>query len=66
MNKAIGIALLAAGAILLVLGYNESQSVSSGISRVFNNTPSDRSLWFLISGGVAAALGLFFTINKSR
>ncbi len=66
MNKALGIALLVIGAILLVVGYNESQSLSSSVSRVFNNSPSDRSLWFLIGGGVCAAMGIFFTLTKSR
>ena len=66
MNKALGITLLVIGAVLLVIGYNESQSVSSSVSRVLNNSPSDRSMWFLIGGGVAAAVGLFFTLSKSR
>ncbi|MDB6028680.1 MAG: hypothetical protein JWM68_4903 [Verrucomicrobiales bacterium] len=66
MNKALGIALLVVGVILLVLGYNESQSFSSGVSRVFNNSPTDRSIWFLVGGGIAAAVGLFLTVTKSR
>lgn len=66
MNRALGIALLVIGAVLLVFGYNESQSFSSSVSRVFNNSPSDRSMWFLIGGGVAAAVGLFFTLSKQR
>jgi hypothetical protein len=66
VNKPLGIALLVIGVILLVVGYNEGQSVASEFSRAFTGSPTDRSLWFLIGGGVAAALGLFFILSKPR
>jgi hypothetical protein len=66
MNRGLGIGLLAVGVILLILGFNESHSFSSDVSRVFNNTPSDRSIWFLVGGGLAAAIGLYFTLARAR
>ena len=66
MNKALGIALLVGGVILLIVGFNESNSFASEVNKVFRDSPTDRSLWFLIGGGVAAALGLYFTLAKAR
>ena len=58
MNTAIGIALMAAGLLLVIFGFNESQSLSSDVSRVFTGSPTDRSMWMLIGGAVAAVLGI--------
>jgi hypothetical protein len=66
MNRPLGIALLVIGVILLIVGFNESQSFTSEVSRTFTGSPTDRSIWFLIGGGVAAAVGLFFILNKAR
>jgi len=66
MNKPLGIALLVGGIVLLVLGFNESQSFSSDVSRVFTNSPTDRSIWMLVAGGVAAVAGLVMLMGRSR
>jgi hypothetical protein len=66
MNKALGVALLVAGLLLLIFGFNESQSTASDISRVFTNSPTDRAIWFLAGGGVATAVGLYLVLAKSR
>jgi hypothetical protein len=66
MNKALGIALLVAGLLLLVFGFNESQSAASEVSRVFTNSPTDRSIWFLAGGGVATAVGLYLIMARAR
>lgn len=49
---------MAAGVILLIFGFNESQSFSSEVSRTFTGSPTDRSMWMLIGGAVAAVLGI--------
>lgn len=64
MNKALGIALLVVGVFLLVFGINESQSTASEVSRIFSNSPTDRAIWFLVGGGVAAAVGLYMLWAK--
>jgi hypothetical protein len=66
MNRALGIALLVVGLLLLVFGFNESRSTASDISRVFTNSPTDRAIWFLAGGGVAAAVGLYLILARSR
>jgi hypothetical protein len=66
MNKALGVALLVGGVVLLVFGFNESQSTASEISKVFTDSPTDRAVWFLVGGAVAAAAGLYLVLTKSR
>jgi hypothetical protein len=66
MNTAISLALLVGGIILLVFGWNASQSTSSEISRVFTGNPTDESMWMLIGGAVLAVLGLVGLLRGSR
>lgn len=64
MNKAIALALLVVGIILLYFGYQEMQSVASQTKEVLTGQPTDNSMWFLIGGAVAVILGLFGLIKK--
>ena len=58
MNKnVIGIALLVAGIILLVWGYNMSGAFDSRVSRVFTGSPTDKAMWTMIGGAVLAVAG---------
>jgi hypothetical protein len=66
MNKLISIALLVAGITLIVYGVAASNSVGSGVSRMFTGAPTDKTLWFLIGGGVAAAVGLAGVLRGSK
>ena len=58
MNKAIGIALLVAGVILIVYGINGSNSISSNISQTFTGSPTNKTVWLLVGGCVSAIVGL--------
>ena len=55
MNKAIGLALLAVGIVLLVFGFNASDSASSSVSRAFTGSPTNKAMWLMI-GGVASVI----------
>jgi Protein of unknown function (DUF3185) len=66
MNNAIGIALLVGGVILLIFGINASDSFSSDVSRFFTGSPSDKAVWMVIGGAVAAVLGLIFTLRGGK
>ena len=57
MNKAIGLALLAVGIALIVMGINASDSFGSEVSRFFTGNPTDRSMWLLIGGIAATCVG---------
>ncbi|OGR89022.1 MAG: hypothetical protein A2992_04310 [Elusimicrobia bacterium RIFCSPLOWO2_01_FULL_59_12] len=57
MTKAIGLALFVAGVILILAGYNASQSFSSDLSRFFTGSVTNKAMWMTISGVVAALSG---------
>jgi len=66
MNKLISVALLAGGIVLLILGFNASNSLSSDLSRLFTGSPTDRAIWFLVGGAVLSAAGLAGLLRGSR
>jgi len=57
MNKILSLALLIAGIVLIIYGINASESISSDFSRLFTGSPTDRTVWFLVGGIAAAAIG---------
>ena len=59
MNKAVSLALLAGGIVLIGIGVNATNSFSSDVSRFFTGSPTDKAVWMLLGGIVAASIGLF-------
>ena len=57
MNKPISLVLLVGGIVLIIFGLNESDSIGSSFSRFFTGNPTDKSMWFLLGGIVAAVVG---------
>jgi len=51
------LALLAGGIVLIIYGINASNSIGSDFSRLFTGSPTDKSIWLLIGGIVAALVG---------
>jgi hypothetical protein len=66
MTNIAGLAIFAVGIVLLILGFNASQSVSSDVSRFFTGNPTDKSIWLLIGGAGAVIVGLFVAIRGAR
>ena len=66
MNKAVSLALLAGGIVLIGIGVNATNSFSSDVSRFFTGSPTDKAVWMLIGGIVAAVAGLFGMMRSSR
>jgi hypothetical protein len=58
MNKIVSIALLVGGVMLMIFGLNATNSFSSDVSRFFTGSPTDKAVWMLIGGTVAAIVGL--------
>ena len=58
MTKAISLALLASGILLLISGISAYDSASSDISRFFTGSATDRSIWMLVGGVALTVLGL--------
>lgn len=65
MNKAIGIALLVVGIVLIIFGFNASDSASSGISRFFTGAPTNKALWLLVGGIGSTIVGAVMTLRPS-
>ena len=66
MNKIVSLALLAGGVVLIVSGVNATNSFSSDMSRLFTGSATDRALWMLIGGIIAAVAGLGGTLSSSK
>jgi hypothetical protein len=66
MNKAISLAVLAGGILLLIFGIIAYDSSSSDISRFFTGSATDKSIWMLVGGVVATVLGLAGLLHGSK
>ena len=58
MHKAVALALLAGGILLIVFGVSAAQSFSSDMSRFFTGSPTDKAMWMLLGGMVASIVGV--------
>ena len=58
MNKAVMLAILAGGIVLVIYGVSASKSFSSDVSRFFTSSPTDKTMWLLVGGIVAIVIGL--------
>ena len=58
MNKAVMLAILAGGIVLVIYGVSASKSFSSDVSRFFTGSPTDKTMWLLVGGIVAIIIGL--------
>jgi hypothetical protein len=65
-RRAVGIALLVGGVMLLFWGMNASDSFASDVSETFTGSPTDRSMWMLVLGAVAAIAGGLMAIAPGR
>jgi LPXTG-motif cell wall-anchored protein len=66
MQSVIGIALLVVGVVLIIFGMQASASVGSRLSELFTGAPSDRTIWLLLVGVVAALLGVGLLLTGRR
>ena len=64
MNRIIGIILLIFGIVLIIAGINASESFSSGVSRVFTGSPTNKSMWLLGAGIVSTLAGAYLGFGK--
>lgn len=66
MNRAISLAFLAGGVLLLIFGVSASESLGSDISRFFTGSPTDKAVWMLIGGVVLSIIGLVGLLRRRR
>ena len=63
MRPILGLALLIIGVGLLVYGFQSSDSIASSFSRFFKGTPTDKTIWLLAGGVIAAVAGVGMLIS---
>ena len=66
MYKAFSLALLVGGIVLMIYGINATNSFGSDVSRFFTGSPTDKAIWMLIGGIIAALIGLTGTLRSSK
>lgn len=58
MTKAISLALIAGGVVLLYFGGQAFHSFSSDVSRVFTGSPTNKAIMLIVGGVIATLAGL--------
>jgi uncharacterized membrane-anchored protein len=66
MNRIISLIILAIGVVLMVYGIRTINAEGGGFSHLFSVSPMDKSLWLLISGAIAAAIGTAGLVRRSK
>lgn len=62
-NLLISIVLIVLGVLLLYFGWQSSQSMTDQVAESFTGRFTDSTMWLLIGGGVALAVGAFMSIT---
>ena len=65
-QKIIGVVFLAAGIVLLVMGYNASQSIGSQFKQAFSGTMTDKAMLLYLSGAMLTAVGAYLTLATRK
>lgn len=66
MNKIVSLALLIGGVVLMIYGFNATNSFSSDVSRFFTGSPTDKAVWMLIGGFIATIIGLVGMLRSPK
>jgi hypothetical protein len=66
VNKAVGIALVVLGIILIVFGIDSSNSIGSDLSRFFTGSPTDKTIWLLIGGICSLVVGGIMSLRPAH
>ncbi|MCC5868375.1 MAG: DUF3185 family protein [Gammaproteobacteria bacterium] len=57
-KRIIGLALLAAGLVLLFLGYQSSQGMDDRVSEALTGEYTDSTVWYWVLGAISSAAGV--------
>lgn len=64
MSKAVSLAVLVVGIILLVYGLNAGDSLASETKEIVTGTPTDKSMVLIILGVVGIVVGGFSAVFR--
>jgi len=62
----IGLVLLAGGAVMLAIAYQQSDSLGDQTKHLFTGEYRDKTSWMTLIGAIAAALGLIGVVAPGR
>lgn len=65
-QRIFGIALLALGVVLLVIGMSASHSMADQVSNMFTGRFTDNTTWYIVGGIVTGIAGLSMLLFGSR
>lgn len=65
-RRLAGILLLVIGVVLFVVGLNASDSAADQVSSFFTGSYTDRTVWYLVGGGLLAICGLSLAVAGGR
>jgi hypothetical protein len=65
-QRIVGIIMLIGGIAVMIVGVNSSHSVSDQLSNTFRGRFTDSTNWYIIGGGVVAAVGLVLSLFGMR
>ena len=57
MNKALSLAILIVGVILLIFGINAHDSLASSAKEAVTGSPTDKSIWLITLGVIGVIVG---------
>ena len=63
MIRLIGLAVAAVGGYVAWMGWQEQQSMGSRLHEALAGSPSDRALWMLGLGALAALIGMILVVR---
>ena len=66
MKKLVSLALLVGGIVLIITGFNGTHSFTSDVSKFFTGSPTDKAVWMLVGGTLAALVGLSMLWRSPR
>jgi len=65
-QRFLGVALIAVGVVLLIIGINSSHSTVDQISNTFTGRFTDRTTWYILGGILLGLFGLSMTFLGPR
>lgn len=66
MNRVLSVVFLVIGIVLLGYGVHASESFGSDLSRFFTGAPTDKTVWFLITGAICSVVGISGLVARSK
>ena len=63
-SKLLGIILLVVGVILLIFGWNASQSLGDQVTETLTGRFTDETMWYIIAGAASVVVGAVLTLRK--